>query len=128
MPTAVSVVSDLLDVARARRVGAAGLLTRGVRITPCALVPMANITTRYFLRCAVKDRPGVLARIARALGDADVSIEQMVQERPADGSDDPVQIVMLTHRAVERDMQRALAEVRQQDFLAGAVQLLRVEE
>ncbi len=128
MPTAVSVVSDLLDVARAQRVGAAGLLTRGLRLSPCALLPLSELTSGYYLRFAVTDRPGVLARIARALGDASVSIEQVVQERPAEGSDAPVQIVMLTHRAVERDVQRALEEVRRQDFVVGEVQLFRVED
>jgi len=139
MPTAVSVVSDLLDVARAQRVGAAGLLTRGVRVAPCPLVPMADLTTRYYLRFAVTDRPGVLARIARALGDADVSIEQVVQERRdrreresaanlVDVTNAPVQIVMLTHRAVERNVQRAIEEIRQEDFMASGVQLIRVDE
>jgi len=127
MPTAVSVVSDLLDVARARRFGAAGLLTRGVHRSTARIVPLEG-QTRFYLRFAVIDRPGVLARIARALGDADVSIEQVVQERPAEGSSDPVQIVMLTHEAAERDVQRAIAEIRKQEFLVGAVQLLRVEE
>jgi homoserine dehydrogenase len=130
MPTAVSVVADILDVARARRVGAAGLLTRGLRVAPSALAPMADTRTRYYLRFPVKDRPGVLARIARALGDAGVSIEQVVQERPAASeatSGSPVQIVMLTHEAVERDVQRALASVREEDFVVGRVQLLRAE-
>jgi homoserine dehydrogenase len=128
MPTAVSVVSDLLDVARARRVGAAGLLTRGLRLAPCPLLPLAQLETRYYLRFAVTDRPGVLARIAGALGDADVSIEQVVQERPADSHAGAAQIVMLTHTAVERDVQRAIEEVRQQDFVVGGVQLIRVED
>jgi homoserine dehydrogenase len=127
MPTAVSVVSDLLDVARARRVGAAGLLTRGIRLDSFVALPLADVTTRYYLRFAVVDRPGVLATIARALGDANVSIEQVVQERPKEGSVEPVQIVMLTHRAVERDVQRALLEVGEAEFIAGRVQLLRVE-
>ena len=59
MPTAVSVASDLLDVARAQRVGAAGLLTRGIRLDPCVRVPMADVSTRYYLRFAVVDRPGM---------------------------------------------------------------------
>jgi homoserine dehydrogenase len=128
MPTAVSVVSDLLDVARAQRFGAAGLLTRGLTLEPLAIVPMASLKTRYYLRFAVKDRPGVLARIARALGDAGVSIEQVVQERPAHGSTDPVQIVMLTHEAVERDVGRALEEVRTEEFMRAPAQLIRVED
>jgi homoserine dehydrogenase len=128
MPTAVSVVSDILDVARAERFGAAGLLTRGLSLSSAPLLPMESVVSRYYLRFAVKDRPGVLARVARALGDRDVSIEQVVQERPAEGIHAPVQIVMLTHRAVERDVQHAIREIAQQDFLDGVVQLIRVED
>ena len=89
---------------------------------------MADVRSRYYLRFAVEDRPGVLARIAGSLAEEEDSIEQVVQERPAEGSGCPVQIVMLTHQAIERDVQRALGEVRQQAFLTGAVQLIRVEE
>jgi homoserine dehydrogenase len=128
MPTAVSVVSDLLDVARAQRHGASGLLTRGIRLGALPLFPLGRVSTRYYLRFAVEDRPGVLAQIARALGDAGVSIEQMVQERPGASSFQPVQIVMLTHVAVEQNVRRALEEVARLDFMVGSAHVLRVEE
>ena len=126
MPTAVSVVADILDVARARRSGAAGLMTRSS--TPRPLAPLDEIETRYYLRFQVYDRPGVLSRIAGALGQAGVSIEQMVQEGGGDASGAPVQVVMMTHKAVERDVQRALADIGKSDFVALPTRLIRVQE
>jgi homoserine dehydrogenase len=128
MPTAVSVLSDLLDVARAQRFGAAGLLSRGIKLGSLPLLPVGRVRTRYYLRFAVHDRPGVLGQIARALGDAGVSIEQMVQERQATTTADPVQIVMLTHLATEQDVRRALQEVARLDFMVGPAHVVRVED
>jgi homoserine dehydrogenase len=128
MPTAVSVVADVLDVARARREGAAGLMTRGIQLEARPLSPMGNIQTRYYLRFDVFDRPGVLARIAGALGEAHVSIEQMVQEGRGDVSGAPVHVVMMTHRALERDVQQALGQIATADFVAKPTRLLRVQE
>jgi homoserine dehydrogenase len=128
MPTAVSVVADVLDVARARRNGAAGLMTRGIQLATRALAPIGGIETRYYLRFQVFDRPGVLAHIAGALGEAGVSIEQMVQEGGGDSSGAPVQVVMMTHRALERDIQTALAKIGGSDFVARPTRLIRVQD
>ena len=116
LPTAVSVVADIVDVARARLHGTAGLDTRGIQLAARPLAPLDELIGRSYLRFPVRDRPGVLARIAGALGDCNVSIEQMVQQ--GSGSDAPVQIVLLTHAARERDVARALARLRDADFAA----------
>src|ERR1017187_7052507 len=73
LPTAVSVVADVLDVARARLNGAAGLMTRGIQPAERPLAPLGGVETRYYLRFQVFDRPGVLSRITGALGEAGVS-------------------------------------------------------
>src|SRR5581483_8111194 len=70
MPTAVSVVADVLDVARARLSGFAGTATRAIQLRARTLTPIDEVRTRYYLRFQVHDRPGVLARLAGALGDA----------------------------------------------------------
>jgi homoserine dehydrogenase len=128
LPTAVSVVADVLDVARARRSGAAGLATRAIQLESRPLMPMADVECRYYLRFAVLDRPGVLAKIAGALGDARVSIEQMVQEGGGDASGAPVDVVMLTHAARERDVRAALSRIEGHDFVAQKTRLLRIQD
>jgi homoserine dehydrogenase len=128
MPTAVSVVADVLDVALARRSGTAGLMTRGIQLTARPLAKLGDVETRYYLRFQVYDRPGVLAKLSGALGDVGVSIEQMVQQGGGGASGVPVQVVMMTHEAREAAVQRALAAIAGADFVAKATRLLRVAE
>ncbi|HEX3771226.1 MAG TPA: homoserine dehydrogenase [Polyangiaceae bacterium] len=128
LPTAVSVVADVLDVARARRNGFAGVATRGIQLRARPLTGLDDVRGRYYLRFQAHDRPGVLARLSGALGDAGVSIEQMVQEGGGKGTGQPVQIVMLTHETVERDVRRALATIAESSVAATAPRLLRIQE
>jgi homoserine dehydrogenase len=127
MPTAVSVVADVLDVARAWRMGFAGTATRAIQMQARPLMLIDDVRTRYYLRFQVHDRPGVLARLAGALGEAGVSIEQMVQEGGAGSSGVAVDIVMLTHEARERDVRKALAVIGASDVAAAPPRLIRVQ-
>jgi homoserine dehydrogenase len=128
MPTAVSVVADVADVARARLSGVGGLATRGIQVKTRPLMSIDDVRCRYYLRFQVHDRPGVLARLAGALGEASVSIEQMVQEGGGGSSGVPVDIVMLTHEAIERDVQRALGVIARSGLEASPPRLLRIQE
>jgi homoserine dehydrogenase len=128
MPTAVSVVADVLDVARARLTGVAGLATRGIQMHERKLTSIDDLRSRYYLRFQVHDRPGVLARLAGALGEAGVSIEQMVQDGGAGSSGVPVDIVMLTHEATERDVKGALEGIAQSGIAATPPRLIRIQE
>jgi homoserine dehydrogenase len=128
LPTAVSVVADVLDVARARINGASGLATRGIQLVSRPLMALDEVRSRYYLRFQVFDRPGVLARIAGALGEASVSIEQMVQEGGGDRSGAPVQVVMLTHEARERDVAGAIAKLGHTEIVAQPTRLLRIQD
>jgi homoserine dehydrogenase len=126
LPTAVSVVADIVDVARARIQGTTGLDTRGIQLAARPLAPLAEARCRHYLRFPVRDKPGVLARIAGALGDCGVSIEQMVQE--GQGGESAVQIVMLTHSARERDVDAAVHQLDGADFAASPALRLHVVE
>lgn len=128
MPTAVSVVADVLDVARARRSGFAGTATRGIQMQERPLMPLDDVRGRYYLRFQVHDRPGVLARLAGALGDSHVSIEQMVQEGGAGSSGVAVDIVMLTHDALELDVRTALERIAHSGVAAAPPRLIRIQE
>jgi homoserine dehydrogenase len=126
MPTAVSVVADVLDVARARLTGISGTATRGIQMQARPVKPLGEVRSRYYLHFQVHDRPGVLARIAGALGEAGVSIEQMVQEGGAGSSGVAVDIVLLTHHAVERDLGKALEAIVASGVAAAAPRLIRI--
>ena len=128
MPTAVSVVADLVDVARSRIEGQPGLATRGIQLKERAVMPIEQVETRYYLRFAVGDHPGVLGHIASALGSEGVSIEQMVQEGRALEADGAVPVCIITHRCGEGAVRRAIAAIQGQAFLKGTPRILRIED
>ena len=128
LPTAVSVVADLVDVARAARAGASGLSTRGIQLAARPQLPLDEVSTRFYLRFYVSDQPGVLAAIAGALGEQGVSIEQMVQDGRAQAPGSSVDIVMITHEASWGGVRRALAAVDARDFVTRKSKLMPIEE
>jgi homoserine dehydrogenase len=128
MPTAVSVVADIMDVASSRIHGESGLATRGIQLRTRPVMPQDQIETRYYLRFDVGDHPGVLGRIASALGAEGVSIEQMVQEGRASGEGDAVPVCILTHQTKEGAVRRAIASIEQQSILKSLARLIRIED
>jgi len=77
------------------------------RLSKAPILPIAAVETSYYLRMRVKDRPGVLADITRILADSKISIDAMVQKEPEAGERN-VDIVMLTHRALEKNVIAAM--------------------
>jgi homoserine dehydrogenase len=124
LPTAVSVVADLVEVARARIEGHDGLLTRSLHTGPRTLRPLDELVTRYYLRFEVVDAPGVLSQISGALGRHGVSIQQMVQE----GAEQSARLLILTHSTREGDLKRALAELAESDFMRRNPRFIRIED
>jgi homoserine dehydrogenase len=81
---------------------------------------------RFYLRFSVPDRGGVLGKLASALGNHEVSIEQMVQE--GHGTAEPVAVVMLTHPAHEGNVRSALEEISALDLVTAPPRALRIED
>ncbi|MCH8901361.1 MAG: homoserine dehydrogenase [Chloroflexi bacterium] len=123
MPTTSAVVADLLDAAHSVVSGGRErLIWHGE--AALRIVSMDDLRTRYYLRMTVTDRPGVLAQIARVLGDAEISIATVLQK----ATDERVaELVIMTHEAQEASMQRALAELRPLPEIAEIGTFLRVE-
>ena len=128
MPTAVSVVADIVDVARSRIEGQPGLATRGIQLKERPVMPIDAIETRYYLRFSVGDHPGVLGHIASALGAEGVSIEQMVQEGRALEESGAVPVCIITHRCQEGAVRRAVKAIQSKPFLKGSPRILRIED
>jgi homoserine dehydrogenase len=132
MPTAMSVVSDLVDVGRNAMVGSRGRVPhRAVRSEFLAVRevqdPGAHVGA-YYLRFSVLDRPDILARVTGVLGAFDVSIEQLVQDGRAPGASDPVQLVMLTHATKDANVRGALREIDRLSGIARPTRAIRIEE
>ena len=131
MPTAMSVVSDIVDVGRNLLRGSSGRVrqrSEGGESHPRQVRDAGYGEGPYYLRFSVLDRPGVLARIAGVLGAFDVSIEQMVQEGHSPGTSDPVHVVMLTHPCRDANVRAALREVHRLSGLASPARAIRIEK
>jgi homoserine dehydrogenase len=129
MPTAMAVVSDVIEMSRNILGGAQGRLPlRSFR--SMADRPMRDIgllKSRYYFRFTVLDRPGVLAQLAKILGDHEISIEQVVQEGARDPNR-PVTVVMLSHMATEKNMRDSLAIIDKLPVVAEKTRFLRLAE
>ena len=71
-----------------------------------------------------QDKPGVLADITRIFADAGISVDSMLQKPAADNRAD---IIILTHVAVEKNVNSALAKIEALDSVNGKVVKLRLE-
>jgi homoserine dehydrogenase len=130
-PTASAVVADLVDVTRLitadpeHRVP--HLAFQPDQMSDDPVLPIGEVETSYYLRLRVTDKPGVLADITRILADCQISIEAMLQKEPAEG-ESQVDIVMLTHRALENDVEQATARIERLSSVTGRIVRLRLEE
>jgi homoserine dehydrogenase len=130
-PTASAVVADLVDVARMltsdpeHRVPHLAFQPGQLADTP--ILPISEVETSYYFRMRVYDRPGVLADITRILADLDISIDAMVQKEPSEG-EDQVDIIMLTHRTIEKNVDAAIKKIETLPVVAGAITRIRLEQ
>ncbi len=125
-PTTSSVLADVLDIAQdivAERAPRAAVPRRRVRVRP----PEEHVS-RYYLRVRVLDRPGVLARIAQALGGASISIASVIQYDAEDqATAGTAELVLTIHRASGAALQGALAEIREMDVVVEVGNVLPME-
>jgi homoserine dehydrogenase len=130
-PTASAVVADLVDVTRLLTADpehrVPHLAFQPDRLAATRILPMAEVTTSYYLRMRVADRPGVLADITRILADRTISIDAMIQREPGEG-EEQVDIIMLTHETLERNLDAAVAAIEALPVVAGKVTRIRLEE
>ena len=126
LPTASAVIADVVDIAR----NVAGnvvpppilSLSEDIRIRP-----MLELETRYYIRLTTTDRPGVLAQVGAVLGDLNISIASAIQKE-VDEQAQQAEIVLMTHRASEAAMQKAIQRLNALDVVAEVGNMLRVEE
>jgi len=129
-PTASAVVADLVDVTRLHtadphhRVPHLAFQPDQLASTP--ILPMDEVRTAYYLRLRAFDRPGVLADITRILADGEISIDAMIQKEPGEG-EEQVDIILLTHVTVEKNVNAAIARIEALDTVAGKVMRIRLE-
>ena len=124
--TASAVLSDLADAALDLKCGTKN------RIPPFvpherdgAVLPMADVISRYYVRLTVEDRPGVFAKIAGILAKANIGISSIIQPEGHDGVTVPV--ILMIHDAPNAAMRKALDAVAKLPVVKSAPVMIRVE-
>jgi homoserine dehydrogenase len=121
LPTASAVLGDLVAVARNRLAGAAGQGSTGY--ANLAVRPMDETPTRYHVSLDVADKPGVLATVAHAFAEHEVSISTVRQN----GRGDAATLVIVTHSAPDAALSATISALRDMPAVRGVTSVLRVE-
>jgi homoserine dehydrogenase len=129
-PTASAVIADLVDVTRLHTADpehrVPHLAFQADQVHDVKVLPIEDVITSYYLRMRVDDKPGVLADITRILADSEISIEAMIQKQAEEG-ESRTDIIMLTHRTVERNANAAIRQIEALPVVRGKVTRLRME-
>ncbi len=120
-PTGSAVVGDLIDVARNILQTARGPVESQHREK--RIRPIDELSTQYYVLLDVADTVGVLATVATVFGSHEVSIAQVWQT----DNDHQVQLVLITHRALERDLRATVEELATTEGVISVANVLRVE-
>jgi len=125
-PTSSAVVADIVSSARKIVLGVGSLSTW--KETPGKTIkPMNEIETQYYIRLKAKDRPGVLAQIATVFGKNKISISSAIQPE-SDEKTRTAEIVIMTHPAGEKAMQKALRKLARLEVVKEVSNFIRVED
>jgi homoserine dehydrogenase len=124
-------VGDLIDVVTGRAL----LTSRVLNLWPdpgnvIARTSPHQIKSRYYLRFTIADSPGVLAALAGILGEHGISIASVIQHDSGDDAPDQktVPLVIMTHQAVEAELDAALGGIDQLEVVTPPSVCLGVED
>ena len=125
LPTASSVVADLIDISRSSNVPLLGFEDAEIDTIP--IYSINDAISAYYLRIRVSDKPGVLAEITKLFGDKKISIDAMLQKEPNE-QESEADIVLLSHLAVEKDINSVIHSIELMSATIGKVIKIRLEE
>ncbi|WP_375259673.1 homoserine dehydrogenase [Citreimonas sp.] len=121
-PTASAVIGDVMDIARGLRISTFGQpAARLQQARPAKVATPAS----YYLRLALLDKPGALAKVATALGDAGVSINRM---RQYDHVTDTAPVLIVTHKTTRAALDASIDAMMETGVVARPPVVLRIEE
>ena len=126
MPTASAVVADIIDVA----LGNSATAFRHLHLKPRKEVEpliekIGDSVSRFYIRVMAKDKPGVVAKYSKILGDHEISISGALQHEGT-GPDNTVPVVITTHTTQQKNMTAALGELEELDVISGKPVCIRI--
>jgi homoserine dehydrogenase len=125
-PTSSAVIADVVSSARKIVLGI-GSISIWKADSKLKIKPIDEIETQYYIRLNAADRPGVLAKVATVFGNNKISIASAIQPE-SDDKTHTAEIVIMTHPAREKDMQKALRQLERLDVVKEVANFIRVED
>ncbi len=127
--TASAVMGDVMSLARAVIGGNKNMTpSLGYQIDQMTTLPIRNIadiSSHYYIRFMVEDRPKVLAQISTILGEFEISIRSMIQPEWQLGGCVP--IVIMTHGACESNVRQSLDKINKLSIIKEKSMFVRIE-
>lgn len=121
--TASAVISDIIEIARTKSSPMLGFKTTNHTLK---LKPIDAITSAYYLRLLVLDKPGVLAKIATIFGEVGISIDTFLQRKAQDKHH--ATLLLSTHTCTEADIQCAITRISALDVVQAPPAMIRIEK
>ena len=118
VPTSSSVVSDIVNIALNEKKTAR-------KKENIVLKDITDIKSRYYIRCMIKDKPGVLARVSEILASFNISIATVNQKEDVKGRFVP--LIMVTHEAKEGNLKKAIVGIDNLSVVRKPSQIIRIE-
>ncbi len=129
-PTGSAVVADLVDVVRALTTDPENrvphLAFQSNALSDIPVLSMDDVSTAYYLRIHVQDKPGVLSEVTQIFAEQYISIEAIIQKEPQANAIS-VPIIILTHDVSEQNMNQAIAEIEQLENVMSKIMRIRLE-
>lgn len=125
--TASAVVADLSDIA----IGAGGYAFGGpaAQLAVAERAPMQHHEGGYYIRLSAVNKPGTAATIARRMAEQGISLESIVQHRPArNAGDAPATVILITYATTEAAVRQAVAAIDADGVIASVPQVIRIEK
>ncbi|WJH39886.1 homoserine dehydrogenase [Aliirhizobium terrae] len=127
--TASAVLGDIADIAKsqpgAQRVPVLGM--PAAALTDYRRARMRSHEGGYFIRLTVADKAGVFASVATRMAENAISLESIVQRaKPAEANSDKT-IILVTHATTEAAIRKAVDAIKQETYLVGEPQVIRIE-
>lgn len=120
-----SVISDVVDISK-KIISKEFIEENFISEKDLILKVIDEIETKYYFRFTAIDRPGVLAKISKILGDNNISILSVIQKQ--DNPHKAVPIIMLTHKAKEKSVRKAINKIDKLDVIKKPTLIIRIEE
>ena len=118
-PTANSVLSDIIDIARGKIFDYEKFVEQNLSST------FENFSCDRYLKLKVNDKPGVVAKISTLLANNNLSIDNLIQKE-LERNDDQIPLVIVLSNSNEMTIQQTIKDLEALEEVSGPLTHIRI--